>query len=432
MTNMVRSARGASSVVMTMLMLTGLGGCKMDVTNPAVIDASNFDPASDGATISLSAQQDFYSAYAQMAQFGGYLAGEMWTGAARAEDKALAQRTFDYTNLDLNVYMWSYLSRSLAANEDVITSLGNDPGAASDVNLARAEMNSGFSFVLMGENFCEGLILSGPALTDSQLLDSAITRFTQAIGVGKGAAAAGTAEGTKIANASTIGLARAYLQKGDYALAAQAAGDAIANDPTGTFVYKALYTGASTSTYYNTVYVYTTNLRNVVPDMYRALNDTGPSGRVRWADANQPAEDGQIELYTQLKYTDYGSPIRVASTLEARYILAEANLQSGITGPAATLIAERRAVNPGATYLPAPASLLSQLEDVRVRDFWMEAKKVGDMRRNPNDTPYISPAGTPFYEGATTTYGTASCFPIPIEEVSANPNLSNGNSNERE
>ena len=74
-------------------------------------------------------------------------------------------------------------------------------------------MNAGFSLVLIAETYCQGDILVGPPLTPAQLLDSAIVRFKQAVAIG---GASGVAEGTKVVNASNVGLARASLQKKDY------------------------------------------------------------------------------------------------------------------------------------------------------------------------------------------------------------------------
>ena len=72
-------------------------------------------------------------------------------------------------------------------------------------------MNMGFALELMAETMCAGVIQGGPQLSDAQLLDSAITRFGNAVTV---ATAAGSA-GASILNASNVGLARAYLQKVD-------------------------------------------------------------------------------------------------------------------------------------------------------------------------------------------------------------------------
>ena len=45
-------------------------------------------------------------------------------------------------------------------------------------------MNSGFSLVLLGKTLCQGNILISPPLTPTQVLDTAIVRFTKAIAVG--------------------------------------------------------------------------------------------------------------------------------------------------------------------------------------------------------------------------------------------------------
>ncbi|MGI8547485.1 MAG: hypothetical protein ACR2M1_09130, partial [Gemmatimonadaceae bacterium] len=158
MTNISRSVRGVTLLVVATLTLAG---CKLDVTNPTVIDASRFNAADDPATASLSAQQNFYKVYSYMALLGGYLSNEMWAAAARAEDKAIAQRQFDYTSIDINYYLWKRLGVALTTNEKVVEQLSADTNASSDVNLARSAMNSGFTFTLIAEDFCAGVVNGG-------------------------------------------------------------------------------------------------------------------------------------------------------------------------------------------------------------------------------------------------------------------------------
>jgi hypothetical protein len=79
---------------------------------------------------------------------------------------------------------------------------------------------------------------------------------------------------------------------------------------------------------------------------------------------------------------------------------------------------------PNAPPLVYPSSnVLGQLMELRARDFWLEGKKLGDLRRNPTVPAYYDPAGTTFYKGQGAPFGTQTCFPIPQEEVTANPNL---------
>ena len=389
-----------------------LGACDMDVINPGVIDAAHFDPSSDAATLSLSAQSNFYKAVTTSAYWSGLFSGEVMPGAVRQETNDLARRVATSSTSDVG-NAWAFLQRSLATNELTVQSLVKGPNAASDINLARAYMNSAFSLVLIAETYCQGDILVGPPLSPAQMLDSAIVRFKQAVAIG---GASGVAEGTKIVNASNVGLARASLQKKDYAAAATYAALVPA-----TFVYNAVTVDdASNRALGNSTYSYDIggNLL-VVPDAYRALSDP----RVPWKDALRKAQDTGLEYYQQLKYTGYANPIRVASGLEASYIAAEAALQTGNTAPALTLIAARRTAGGQPAFTgTTPAAILAELMDQRARDFWLEVKHLGDWQRNPSATPYVGASGTPYYKPVQGNFGTATCLPVPIGEITANPN----------
>jgi hypothetical protein len=61
--------------------------------------------------------------------------------------------------------------------------------------------------------------------------------------------------------------------------------------------------------------------------------------------------------------------------------------------------------------------------DQRAREFWLEAKHVGDWVRNPTATPFVGAAGTPYYKPAQGAFGASNCLPIPLAEVNANPNF---------
>jgi hypothetical protein len=131
----------------------------------------------------------------------------------------------------------------------------------------------------------------------------------------------------------------------------------------------------------------------------------------------------------QTKYLTYGDPIRLASGLEAQFIAAEAPLHaSGATGPALALIASERMTGNQSPYSgPTDTlSVLTELLNQRAREFWMEGKKLGDIRRNPSvSLPAIltEPVGAPFFGPTGGNFGSTFCAPIPPEEVNANPNL---------
>lgn len=411
-----KSARIPAAVAVLALLALPLSACNMDVINPTVVDATSFDPSQDASTLSLSAQSNFYKAYGTLIYYSAFLSGEAYVGAVRQETNDIGRRVESSGTADVAT-VWNPLQKSLATNELAIPVLLAGPSAASDINLARVEMNSGFSLLLMAETFCQGDILVGPPLTPAQLLDTAIARFTKAASVGAAAAAAGVAEGTKVVNASNVGLARAYLQLGDNAHASQSAALVPA-----TFVYNAVTVDdASNRVLGNLVYQYDIggNLI-VVPDAYRALNDP----RVPWKDAGKKAQDSQVQYYQQLKFTGYAVPIRIASGLEASYIAAEAKLKSGDATAALALIASRRAANgqPAFADTGTPA-ILAELMNQRAREFWLEAKHLGDWVRNPTATPFVGASGTPFYKPAQGAFGTSTCLPVPVGEVTANPNF---------
>src|SRR5438094_2868873 len=176
---MMRILRSAAVSSVACVAAVASTGCNLDVRNPTVIDAATFNPNADGTTLSLSAQTNFYLAFQSVALFGGHISEEIWTGAARLQTKRLAARAFASTD-DINADFFAPLSLAIASNENAVGALQGGAGAASDLNLARASLNAGFALELMAETMCAGVIQGGPQLSDAQLLDSAITRFTSA------------------------------------------------------------------------------------------------------------------------------------------------------------------------------------------------------------------------------------------------------------
>jgi hypothetical protein len=237
------------------------------------------------------------------------------------------------------------------------------------------------------------------------------------------ATAAGSSAAS-ILNASNVGLARAYLQKGDYAKASQTAALVPAN-----FTVSVL-TSANTSTQAtlgNQLYGSTVGGQIVAPERYRVGDTRLP------ADSSRPGGTlNGVKYVAQAKFNSYGDPIRLASGLEAQYIAAEAALHaSGGTSAAVTLINARRAAGGQGVYAGATDSLsvITELLNQRARDFWLEGKKLGDLRRNPSVAltgVLTDPNAAPFYVPNKTppAFGSTFCAPIPPQETNANPNFS--------
>jgi hypothetical protein len=415
MTRFFRSACALALGASTALSATA---CKMDVANPSVIDAATFNPNSDGQTLALSAQTNMFIAYQSVTLYGALIADELWTGAARVQTSRLAARTFASTD-DINTNFFAPLSLAVASNENAIGALQAGAGAATDLNLARASMSLGFALELMAETMCAGVIQGGPSLTDAQLLDSSITRFGNAIAI---ATAAGTS-GSSILNQARVGLARAYLQRGNYTLAQQTS----ALVPAGFQANIVTSANASTqATLGNQIYGSTVGNQLVAPKLYRIQDTRLPIDSTSRAGTTLNG----LPLVLQAKYTSYASPIRLASGLEAQYISAEATLHgSNSTTSAITLINSRRSAGGQTPYAGGVDSLsiITELLNQRARDFWLEGKKLGDLRRNPSvslASVLTDPVGAPFYIPARVpTFGSNFCTPIPPQETGANPNF---------
>ncbi|HEV2752191.1 MAG TPA: hypothetical protein VGV12_16830, partial [Gemmatimonadales bacterium] len=387
MTNDLRSLRGP---MLAMVAALGLASCNMNVSNPSVIDAGGFDPTSDGQTLSLSAQTNFFIAFQGVALFGGLISDEVWTGAVRLQTNRLASRTFLATD-DINPDFFAPLSLAVAANRNAVTALERGPNASSDVNLARAEMNLGYALEIMAETMCASVIQGGPQLSDAQLLDTAITALTKAVSIGTAAGSAAA----DIVDQSKVGLARAYLQVGDYTNASQAAGLV----PSGFVANVITSANASTlGTLANQIYRTTIEGQLVAPKLYRVGDPRLP------IDSTQVGSTlNNLPYIIQTKFTSNSDPIRLASGLEAQYIGAEATLHgTGSTTEALTLIAARRSAGGQPAYGGATdtLSVMSELLNQRARDFWIEGKKLGDLRRNPSvplQAVLTDTVGAPFY-----------------------------------
>jgi hypothetical protein len=99
-------------------------------------------------------------------------------------------------------------------------------------------------------------------------------------------------------------------------------------------------------------------------------------------------------------------------------------LKGGSPATAVALIAERSSptvAGAGATPLTATTTL-GMLMELRAREFWLEGKKIGDIRRNPAEKAYYDAPDSPYYKG-NGVFGDDVCFPIPQEEINTNPNI---------
>lgn len=398
-----------------------LAACEgaMEVRNPNIVVADEVDPEQDAATFARSAFQNLATAYGGIVVYTAWFTNEARVGDTFPTRNEYGRRLIDNRNGTHNSEVWAPLALAMESSEGVLDILEGK----SDVNVARAALTAGYSALLMAEAFCQGAIrvdrsaeYAQPQSKD-QMLDHAIKRFQAAISAGD---AAGGAEGTSLANAARVGLARAYLFKGDKANAVSAAKQ-VPDD----FNFNLNYVddASARGRLSNNVHIFS-NAREslVVGPEWRQIADDGDE-RIKYIDGERMAQDGVHNFYIQQKYPNYAAPIRLASGLEARYIAAEA---SGDVTEQLALINERRAEFGQAPYAgPNDAnSVLTELLFQKGLDFWLEAKRMGDWRRNPDNVKFIIKPSDEYYKPDVGPMGSDTCFPLPAAETDHNPNFS--------
>lgn len=404
---------------MAVLLALPLWACEglMEVRNPNTVVADEVDPDQDAATFARSAFQNLATAYGSLIVYSAWFTNEARVGDTFPTRNEFGRRLIDFRNGTLNGEVWEPLAMAMESSEGVIDILEGRTG----VDMARAALAAGYSALFMAEMFCEGAIRIdrdaeyAQRVNTTQMLDHAIKRFQDAIAAGDAAGGAGAA----LANAARVGLARAYLFKGDKANAAATA-DQVPED----FVFEVPYVDdrSALGRLGNTVHWFS-NAREslVVGPEWRAIADSGDE-RIKYVDGNRLAQDGVLRFYIQQKYPSYSSPIRLASGLEARYIAAEAR---GDVSEQLALINERRAANGQPAYSgPTDAnSVLTELLFQKGLDFWLEGKRMGDWRRNPDNVKFIIQPSDQYYKPDVGSLGADMCFPLPDDETDNNPNF---------
>lgn len=407
-----------SAVVLAAVIATvGCGDSFFEVSDPDVLEANNIDPTRDGITLARSAFQNLVDAFGDHIVYSAWWTHEAWVGDTFPTRNEFGRRFLDDTNGTLNGEVWTPIARAASTGEQAYQILKGTPG----LGLAIAAFTEGYAMLLMAETFCDGTVATsptepGPKLSTAQMLDLAIERLKTA--QSEAAKLTGT-EATGLAGAAQVGIARAQLQAGRKAEAVAAAKLVAASF---NYEFKYVDDAANRGRVGNNVWNFTTARQSlVVPPAYRAIADAGDA-RIKYDDAKRFAQDSELNFFRQQKFPGYGTPIRLASGIEARYIAAEAG---GSIAEQLALINERRAVGKQAAFSSGDAAaVLAELMEQKARDFWLEGKKMGDYRRNGHAVPYVIPDGAAYYKPGVGTMGNQKCYPVPDAEKRNNPNFS--------
>lgn len=293
--------------------------------------------------------------------------------------------------------------------------------------LQLAYVYAGYANRLLGENMCAAVIDGSAELPVNTFFTRAESLFTKALAVTGGTPATMTTlNGAAYAGRAA---ARVFLNKWNEAVAD-------AGQVATTFVYNMPYFNIGSDdqrnriawSIGNTPYRAHTQWSTWYYDYRTATNDPRVPITITTLQGDAAIECcGRVSFWPEAKHNTSASPIRLASGREMRLIEAEAKLRaSDLAGGMAAINAVRSAAGTTAVTATTLTEAWRLLKKERGIELWLEARRLGDMRRWKAEN-------TPGALDPLEQVGTAShlkqqdlCFPIGRSERETNPNLRGG------
>lgn len=445
-TQTMQSKRGPRALLMAVAFagaasLTACGDW-LTVTNPGAIEPPALENTGYLQLMYDGVIGDFQPAYVWTALFSGAFTDELRMHHPFFENLEMDQRRVTPNNGTYALAVFNGLHRARFLADSVAIRyaalLGDTVG--NDLRYAKTLAYAGYSYTLLAENICETrLNADGVALQPDELFQRAITRFEAAIAAAATARASAvnlTSEAARaqkeagadsVANMARVGAARAALNRGELAAAAAFAQAVTpAWDAADAFRWDTHYVADGGRRTQNPFWEFISaggSWVSISGTGFEELDDPriphGPEpigtadGSQRWvprATRSFASHDGSPEGALFERATS----VRLASAMEARYILAEAQ---GNTADNVDFVNEQRAIGgQDALINPADAEYLAALREQRAREFFMDGHRIGDLRRY--EAVYgmdLWPTG-PMYD-TTTEYGDQKCWPTPVSEL---------------
>ncbi|MGH7577963.1 MAG: hypothetical protein ACREM1_22935 [Longimicrobiales bacterium] len=441
-----------SPALRTVILAVVLAGCDLDdvlnVEDPEVATPGSVQTPTALPVVFNGVIRDFTYAYSGTGDIGGggnndsqivltgLLTDELWhTGTfptrrlidRRAITTTGANGTTDNGTLS-DALRNLHRARRAAEGADALYVDAEQPDDAGRSVVASI---AGYTYVLFGEIYCEGVAYSsilpdgstefGAPTTRSETFGLAAGHFAAAIEI---ADAAGDEDARSLA---LVGLARTLVNEGDLGGAAD-----IAAQVPDDFMYE-IFHSDNTLGQENGVFIYAFD-----SGRYGVADRQGDVG-LPFASAGDPRVPVVVaprdpfdqnlgrDYIAQGKYLDRNAPVVLASGTEARLIRAEAALND----PAQLLVHLNAAraqdgVEPlAANDIPADAEgRVDLLFRERAYSMWLTAHRLGDARRlirqYGRSEAETFPSGPYFREGLT--HGTDVNFPLHVDENN-NPNF---------
>lgn len=449
MSHAYSSRAGVARTLALAALASAAAACNIDKTvassAPDQVSPAALTDSTTLATFLAGAQSDFQVAYAGSSGSEGQinLAGlftdefiqtESFPTRFEVEARNVTRENTTMSPIFLN------LQRARAAAERAAAryaSFGQPTAAGryTALNLA------GFSYILFGENYCNGVpystlgedlvsITFGAPQTSQQTFETAVAKFDSVIGATTATAAQ--------KNLARVGRARALLNLARYA-------DASATAAQVPVDFQFLIQASDNSgTENNGVWSFTTNQgRWGVADVeggrglpFVSQADARVPSRVRSTNGGNGFDGGPMR--EQLKYPARASSTVLADGIEAQLIVAEAALKGGDAATflstlnglrANTAVLATRGITAALPALADPGTDVGRQDLLfRERAYWMflTSHRLGDLRRlvrqYGRNAETVFPSGAYTSNGRTGVYGTDVNFPIPIDE-GQNPSL---------
>lgn len=438
-----RLARRTATALLAAAALGTTAACSdfLVATNPGAIEVDDLNTVGYTSLLANAPVGAFQAAQDDLTYWNAQFTDEIVNRNASnpfVEEGQIDRREL-YSDMSyINAFIYSPMQRARFLAEDAAARLKVilADSAARDLRVARSLAYAGYGYVYLGEAMCTTPIDLGPPKTSAEMFADAITRFDEAVTVAtaaKTAAQGTTPPNTAAATAADsvryfalVGAARAALNRNDKAKAISYATQVPAD-----FQFRAYYSANTTGQHHRTYNrLGLGNVGTLQGTPFEAMasdprvpRSTTPSSRV-----GTPLSPSAYSTFTNTVAGGAFLPdmwVRVASGLEARYIVAEAQ---GPTAATLTFVNERRAAGNQLPVALTGDALMAELRDQRARDFYLDNHRLGDLRRYKEFYNVdLFPKGP--YPGSTTgqVYNEAvTCWPLPTSEINANPNVPRG------
>lgn len=398
--------------------------------NDKTVPAEELENPSSFQARLIGAQADFFFSYDMAVAWQGLYTDELYDPGSEVEQRRVLPSNNLIGAADENPEgidgLWTPLQRAAFVTNDLQQDIKDEnfpdqvPDPENSPELARVSLFAGYTKVVLADLFCSlAFNGDGPEITPAETYQQALEDFTEAI-------EASNAD-PEIQNAAYVGRARTHLQLGN---AQEALADA-REVPRG-FEYTPNAFSTNSQKEQNDIWnMLTDSQRFTVDPRYRDMSvdntDTSDPRVEVFQDPEDPfGIDGSTPQFQAEKYSSPTSPIRIASWVEAQYIIAE--IEGGQT--AVDIINDvRDEQGIDETFSSSDdTEIRNKVMEERRRALFLEGQRMGDLRRYQDKFDNLPEAGRfPTGEDADidppSEYQDGTCFPLPDAERETNPGI---------